>query len=46
MKQTIIRFVGDKEHLHQELKIICVKLNKSMNEVTINLIEKYLKKQI
>jgi hypothetical protein len=44
MKQTIIRFVGAKEELHKQIKKLCVETEISMNELTIGLLEKHLKK--
>jgi len=43
MRKLILRFTGDKESLHKQLKIWCVESEQSMNGLVISLIEKHLK---
>ncbi len=40
MKQTIIRFTGEKEQLHKALKIFCAESEKTSNGYLIELLEK------
>ena len=42
MKRLILRFTGDKEQLHKQLKTWCVIADESMNGLVISLIEKHL----
>lgn len=46
MKKLILRFVGDKEQLHKQLKAWTVEAETSMNGTVIALIEKHIKKHL
>ena len=44
MSKFQLNFKGDKEQLHQQLKMWCKKADRTMNGIILELIKKYLKK--
>ena len=45
MKKFILRFIGNKEELHKQLKVWCAEADETINGTVLKLIEKHLKKQ-
>ena len=44
MKTLMLKFVGNKEELHKQLKVWCAENDKKMNVTVLELIQKHLKK--
>ncbi len=44
-KRFILRFIGKKAELHQQLKVWCVQSRQTMNGKIIELIDKFLKEK-